>query len=101
MCLYARDVSTGEVPGPYDDAAAELYARCLLIPDDSFDRGELAADEALARNYRVPPEQISAKRTDLAASDARGADPRPAAPTDTEDERDGAHGNQSDRRTTG
>lgn len=32
MCLYARDVLTGVLPGPYSGADAELFARAALIP---------------------------------------------------------------------
>ena len=66
MCLYSRDVDAGEVPGPYTDAGAELYARCVLIPDDGFASIVDEPGERLAERFRVPIEQIAAKRDDLA-----------------------------------
>jgi hypothetical protein len=65
MCLYSGDVDQGEVPGPYTDWAAELYARCLLIPDDEFERFAPEADEELALRFSVPIEQVGEKRRDL------------------------------------
>ena len=35
MALYARDVLTGELPGPYSDEAADRFARSLE-PDPSI-----------------------------------------------------------------
>src|SRR4051812_2804913 len=69
MCLYARDVATGELPGHYDDGDAELYARCVLIPDNAFRRRQRQPDVVLAERFRVPQEQIAAKRADLAQED--------------------------------
>ena len=34
MCLYAGDVFAGEVPGPYSDEDARVYARAVLIPGE-------------------------------------------------------------------
>src|SRR3954470_20818565 len=61
MCLYRRDVDTGALPGPYDDAVAELYARCVLIPDDDFRGRGREPDPVLADHFRVPVGQIAAK----------------------------------------
>jgi hypothetical protein len=64
LCLYGRDIESGELPGPYDEAEAELYARTLLIPDEEFDRYRHECDEELAERLRMPVEQIAAKRRD-------------------------------------
>lgn len=72
LCLYARDVETGAVPAPYDDAAAEFYARCILIADDDFARRQHEPDTNLAERFRVPLEQIAAKRLDLPAEPQEG-----------------------------
>src|SRR4051812_4693492 len=32
MCAYARDVLTGQVPGPYTDENAHLYASACVTP---------------------------------------------------------------------
>lgn len=65
MCVYARDVASGELPGPYSDAAAELFARLTLIDDDDFRARAGDTDRQLADHFRVPLEQIAAKRRDL------------------------------------
>ncbi len=65
MCIFAERVQAGELPGPYSDARAELYARCALIDDDEFERAEGESDEAVAVRFNVPIEQIDAKRRDL------------------------------------
>ena len=64
MCLYSHDVDHREVPGPYSDAAAELYARCVLIPDDEFALYGSWSDAAVAWRFGVPLEQVAAKRDD-------------------------------------
>lgn len=64
MCLYARDVLTGVLPGPYTDADAELFARAALIPDTAFQRLKGLPDEQLAVHFNVPLEQIADQRHD-------------------------------------
>lgn len=64
MVLYARDVSTGALPGPYTDQEAEFYARGALIDDEAFARQAAADDGSLAEIFGVPIEQVAAKRTD-------------------------------------
>jgi hypothetical protein len=65
MCLYSRDIDEGHVPGPYRDEDAELYARCLLLPDDSFGVHSAEDDDDLARRFGVPFEQVAPKRRDV------------------------------------
>ena len=36
LCLYARDILSGTLPGPYDQHAAERYAREALMPEQEF-----------------------------------------------------------------
>jgi hypothetical protein len=67
MCLYSRDVDAGEVPGPFTSGDAELYARCVLMPDEEFERHARERDGELARSFGVPVEQVAAKRRDLEA----------------------------------
>jgi hypothetical protein len=69
MCLYSHDVDQGQVPGPYSDGAAELYARCVLMPDREFDLYAGWSDDALAWQFGVPVEQVAAKRRDLVIRD--------------------------------
>jgi hypothetical protein len=70
MCLYSRDVDEGEVPGPYSDEDAELYARCVLIPDDSFEAHASRRDKDVASRFGVPVDQVGAKRRDVGTHDA-------------------------------
>ena len=67
MCVFAERVHAGELPGPYSDGRAELYARCVLIDDDEFARAEAdgESDDGLAARFNVPIQLIHAKRRDL------------------------------------
>ena len=71
MCLYARDVREELVPGPYSDARAELYARCLLLPDRAAAAAAGLSDQELAEARGVPLEQVRAKRRELEAAGPR------------------------------
>jgi hypothetical protein len=73
LCLYARDIDSGELPGPYDDAEAERYARSLLIPDEEFELLADECDERLAERFRVPADQIVGKRADVEWKDLNRA----------------------------
>jgi hypothetical protein len=66
MCLYSRDVDEGEVPGPFSSCDAELFARCVLLPDEEFEHRANEPDSKLATRFGVPVEQVAAKRQDLA-----------------------------------
>lgn len=66
MCLYSRDVDAGEVAGPYRSAEAELYARCVLLPDEELELYLHESDGQLAERFGVPIEQVTAKRVDIA-----------------------------------
>lgn len=80
LCLYGRDVDTGEIPGPYCSEDAELYARCLLVPDDEFELCIAEPDDQLAKRFQVPIEQIRGKRLDLAAFEACNHEPSERLP---------------------
>jgi len=86
-CLVARVMQEGPDAEPYDDALAEFYARCALLPDDEFDARADLQDAELAEHFNVPLEQVSAKRRDRAylrpAAAARSRDasrPNPRHP---------------------
>jgi hypothetical protein len=66
MCLYSRDVDEGKVPGPFTGSDAELYARCVLVPDEEFERHAHEGDGELAGKFGVPLAQVAAKRRDRA-----------------------------------
>jgi IrrE N-terminal-like domain len=70
MCLYSRDLDTGELTGPYSTEEAELYARCVLLPDEEFERRRHDPDDLLAARFRMPLEQVAAKRKDIAITAA-------------------------------
>ena len=67
LCVYARDVLTGVLPGPYGQQAAERYAREALMPEEQFlpVAGDPPAE--LAARFNVPMEQVDARLVDLAA----------------------------------
>lgn len=67
LCLYGRDIDRADISGPYCSDDAELYARCLLVPDEEFKLRIAERDEQLAEYFQVPIEQIRWKRRDLAA----------------------------------
>lgn len=72
MCLYSRDLDSGELAGPYRSGEAELYARCVLLPDDEFKLHQHEPDGRLAARFQVPVDQVRAKRIDIATSLTRG-----------------------------
>jgi len=37
MCAYAREVLTGQLPGPYTDQDARRFARAALVPEELAD----------------------------------------------------------------
>ena len=57
MCCYARDVMTGELPGPYGDENARTYARAALIPEELLER-PLTDPGRTARGLRVPADEL-------------------------------------------
>lgn len=64
MCLYARDIHTGALPGPYRDSDAERYARtCLIDTQDPEQLSELTDDQAAAV-LGVPAAHLTAYRHD-------------------------------------
>jgi hypothetical protein len=70
LCLYSRDIDTGELPGPFIQPAAELYARSFLVADEEFEPYAGEDDLLLSRWFGLPLEQVAAKRSDLAARPA-------------------------------
>lgn len=65
MCFYARDVLTGQTPGPYRDDRAEMAARSTLMNDGDFARAAFLGDADIAEMFGVPLDQVVAKRADL------------------------------------
>ena len=62
MALYARDVLTGAMPGPYSDDDAERFAR-LALSEREDGRGAHARAGGRGRALRcAPPSRTSAHR---------------------------------------
>jgi hypothetical protein len=66
MCKLAAE-QTG-LKRPYDDAAAERFARTLLMPEPAWRQAAGYSDVELAEAFNVPPEQVRRRRTELARS---------------------------------
>lgn len=64
MVLYARDVLSGGLPGPYSTLDAELYARAVMLPAEEFLAVAGRPDEWLAEHFNAPLEQVVARRGD-------------------------------------
>ncbi len=63
MCMYAIDVASGQLRGPYRDKDARRYARCCLLAPGS---GELLEREDLdvpraARALGIPADELCAE----------------------------------------
>ena len=67
MCLYFRDVATGQLPGPYRDADARRFARACLIPAELLERPDLQPERA-ARALGVPPLELRTAQADRRAA---------------------------------
>jgi hypothetical protein len=61
MCCYAREVLSGELPGPYDSGRARCYAQAALIPGELLDRESLNVARA-ARGLGIPVDELRASR---------------------------------------
>jgi hypothetical protein len=65
MCVYAGDILSGVLPGPYSDEDARRYARACLVPSELLERTELDVELA-ARALRLPADELHAARDELA-----------------------------------
>jgi hypothetical protein len=63
MCAYACLVLRGELPGPFCDSDARLFARCALIPLEVVERDDLDLAR-LAAGLRVPAAELLAARAE-------------------------------------
>ncbi|MGI9100728.1 MAG: hypothetical protein ACR2H2_19950 [Solirubrobacteraceae bacterium] len=70
MCLYARDIATGDLPGPYTEQRARRFARACLIPAELTERASLDTARAAAA-LGVPEHELhAARRVPPAMTDA-------------------------------
>ncbi len=65
MGAYSHLLDTGELPGPYRDEHAELFARCALVDEAEFERLIDRPDGELAEHFGVPVAQVGLKRGGL------------------------------------
>ena len=62
MCLYARDIATGQLPGPYSEQRARLFAQTCLIPAELAERPGLDTARTAAA-LGVPEHELRAARS--------------------------------------
>ena len=65
MCRFAMEIDQALLPGEYEDARAERYARELLMPAGEFTALAWRPESYLAACFAVPSEQIAARRREL------------------------------------
>jgi Zn-dependent peptidase ImmA (M78 family) len=64
MCKFAAEGVRSQ--RPYGDAAAERFARTLLMPEPAWRRAAGYSDLELAEAFNVPFEQVRRRRSELA-----------------------------------
>jgi hypothetical protein len=69
VAIFALEILSGHIRGPFDQARADHFARSALVPDAEFQSLARATDAALAEHFNVPLEQMAEKRLDLLALD--------------------------------
>ena len=62
MALYARDVLTGELPGPYSDERARSFARLALVDPAAYRAHRRCRDPELAALLGLPVAEIALVR---------------------------------------
>lgn len=68
MALFARDVLTGELPGPYSDELARRFARLALVEPVAYHAHRRHRDRDLAAALGLPIAEIPAVRREQVAS---------------------------------
>lgn len=75
MCAYARDVLTGELPGPYTDHDARCFARAALVPRELADPVRTAHTrrnlQRTALALKLPAAELAAALADVHAAAAQ------------------------------
>ena len=66
MCKLAAEHTGSE--RPYHDAAAERFARTLLMPEPAWRQAAGYSDVELADVFKAPVEQVRRRRAELARS---------------------------------
>jgi hypothetical protein len=74
MCAYAREVHTGELPGPYTDHDARRFARAALVPEELADPDRIAHThrnlQRTARALKLPAAELAAALDDIVRAPA-------------------------------
>jgi hypothetical protein len=74
MCAYAREVHTGELPGPYTDHNARRFARAALVPEELADPDRIAHThrnlQRTALALKLPAAELAAALADVAPDPA-------------------------------
>jgi len=81
MCAYAREVHTGELPGPYTDHDARRFARAALVPEEFADPDRIAhtqADGSRAQAPRRRARRCARRRRSRSGSEAAASVHAPA-----------------------
>lgn len=62
----ARDILTGDLPGPYSDQRARTFARLALVDPAAYQTHQRKPDDQLARLLKLPAIEIAHVRHDQA-----------------------------------
>lgn len=65
MCRAFAEYAAGRIPGPFDEALAERFARAVLIDPVVLAAYADDSDAALARRFNVPEDQLALARVEL------------------------------------
>ena len=76
MALYARDVLTAELPGPYSDERARSFARLALVEPSAYRAHRRRGDSELAAVLGLPVAEIPHVRREQHALAAARLRPR-------------------------
>jgi hypothetical protein len=66
LCVYAREILTGQLPGPYNSKLGDRFVRAILMPDDEFLAAAHKPETEIAAEFNVPIEQVNARAAELA-----------------------------------
>ena len=87
MCAYARDVLTGELPGPYTDHNACRFARVALVPEELADPDRITHThrnlQRTAGALKLPAAELAAALDGIAHARHPSRTKRAPAPSTT------------------
>jgi hypothetical protein len=62
--VFAHEIASGHVAGPFTERRADEFARIALMPDAEFAELDHVEDHLIAGHFDVPIEQVAAKRAE-------------------------------------